>query len=322
MGFFSSIPLDEVKRIANAKGDTLNFTVTALRMAKIANGVSRIHQRVATEMWGKNEGVSKIISITNAQNKNFWMDKELEESLIKNDIGSLIRRKKKLKEELFEIVADQTGKLFDSDVLTIIWARRFTSYKRAGLILKDFERFQNLVTRTDKPIQVIWAGKTYPEDYAAIYEFNRLINTTSELKRCAVLVGYELRLSAILKKGADVWLNTPKYTREASGTSGMTAAMNGAINFSIPDGWVPEFARNRENAFVIPVSKSTSTDTQDTEESMSLLDILKNEIVPMYYDEKEKWVNIMKNSMKDVLPNFDSGRMAKEYYEKLYNHPS
>lgn len=322
MGFFSSIPLDEVKRIANAKGDTLNFTVTALRMAKIANGVSRIHQRVATEMWEKNEGVSNIISITNAQNKNFWMDKELEESLIKNDVVSLTKRKKKLKEELFEIVADQTGKLFDSDVLTIIWARRFTSYKRAGLILKDFERFQKLVTRTDKPIQVIWAGKTYPEDYAAIYEFNRLINTTSELKRCAVLVGYELKLSAILKKGADVWLNTPRYTREASGTSGMTAAMNGAINFSIPDGWVPEFARNGENAFVIPVSKSTSTDTQDTEESMSLLDILENEIVPMYYDEKEKWVNIMKNSMKDVLPNFDSGRMAKEYYEKLYNHPS
>jgi len=322
MGFFGSIPLDEVKRLANPKGDTLNFTVTALRMSRIANGVSKIHQSVATEMWGKNKGVCTILSITNAQNKNFWMDRELEDSLNKNETDSLLRRKKKLKEELFEIVADQTGKLFDTDVLTIVWARRFTSYKRAGLILKDFERFQKLVTQIDKPIQVIWAGKTYPEDYAAIYEFNRLINTTSELRRCAVLVGYELKLSAVLKKGADVWLNTPRYSREASGTSGMTAAMNGTINFSIPDGWVPEFASHGENAFVIPVSKSTSTETQDTEESMSLLDILENEIIPMYYDEKEKWVNIMKNSMKDVLPIFNSGRMAKEYYEKLYNHPS
>lgn len=320
MGFFSSVPLDEVRRIADVKGDTLNFTVTALRISKIANGVSKIHQKVATEMWGKNEGVSKIISITNAQNKKFWMDKELEGYLIKNDSDLLVERKKELKKELFEVVADQTGKLFDKDVLTIVWARRFTTYKRARLILKDFERFLKLVRRTDKPIQVIWAGKTYPEDYASIYEFNRLISTTNDLKRCAVLVGYELKLSSILKKGADVWLNTPRYTREASGTSGMTAAMNGAINFSIPDGWVPEFARHGENAFIIPVNPGASNETQDIDESSKLMDILENEIIPLYYNNEEKWADLMKASMREVLHYFDSDRMAKEYYEKIYNH--
>ena len=320
MGFFSSVPLDEVKRIAKVQGDALNFTVTALRMSKLANGVSIIHQKVATKMWGKNEGVSNIISITNAQNKKFWMDGKLDEALSKDDSAYLADRKKELKEALFDIVADQTGKLFDKDVLTIVWARRFTTYKRAGLILKDFERFLKVVSRTDKPIQVIWAGKTYPEDYASIYEFNRLISTTNDLKRCAVLVGYELWLSSILKKGADVWLNTPRYTREASGTSGMTAAMNGAINFSIPDGWVPEFARHGENAFVIPVKPTASKEAQDNDESNQLMDILEREIIPLYYDNKTKWLDIMKASMKDVLPYFDSDRMAKEYYEKLYNY--
>lgn len=320
MGFFSSVPLDEVKRIAKVQGDALNFTVTALRMSKLANGVSIIHQKVATKMWGKNEGVSKIISITNAQNKKFWMDGKLDEALSKDDSAYLADRKKELKEALFDIVADQTGKLFDKDVLTIVWARRFTGYKRAGLILKDFERFLTLVTKAERPIQVIWAGKAYPEDHASIYEFNRLINTTNELKNCAVLVGYELRLSSILKKGTDVWLNTPRYTREASGTSGMTAAMNGAINFSIPDGWFPEFARHGENAFVIPVSPSASPEEQDKEESGKLLDILSDEIIPTYYGAPRKWVDIMKASMRDVLPYFDSDRMAKEYYEKLYNY--
>ena len=320
MGFFSGVPLEEAKKLGHINGSTLNFTVTALKMSKIANGVSKIHGAVANKMWGENEGVSKIISITNAQSKKFWMDPELEDSLNKNDNERLMRRKKELKEKLFEIVADQTGKIFEKDVLTIVWARRFTSYKRADLIIKDFERFARLITRGDNPIQIIWAGKTYPEDHASIYLFNRLISIMNDLRRCAVLVGYEMGLSSILKKGADVWLNTPRFTREASGTSGMTAAMNGTVNFSIPDGWVPEFARHGENTFIIPVYPATSSEKQDAEENKNLMNILEKEIIPVYYGDKEKWLSIMKNSMSGIAPYFDSERMATEYYEKLYNY--
>lgn len=319
MGFFSGFAAEEIKGITQTKDNTLNFTVTALRMSKIANGVSEIHRSVANDMWGGNEGICKIISITNAQSKKFWMDGILEDCLNKNDDEGLIKRKSELKAELVETVADQTGKLFDPNILTIVWARRLAHYKRADLILKDFERFVKLTTRAEDPIQVIWAGKTYPEDYTAIDMFNRLIDRVNNLPRCAVLLGYELKLSSVLKRGADVWLNTPRFGREASGTSGMTAAMNGTVNFSIPDGWVPEFARHGENSFIIPVSTTASYEKKDTEENKSLMNILENEVIPLYYHNKEKWLAIMKTSMKEVVPGFDSERMVKEYYERLYN---
>ncbi len=318
MSFFSAVSLDEIKRIAHIKEETLNFTVTALRMSKIANGVSKLHGTVSNAMWNGNEGICKIISITNAQNRKYWMDAELEHCLSSNNTEGLVNRKRQLKRELLEIVADQTGKLFDENILTIVWARRVTSYKRADLIVKEFDQFLKLVNSDTNPIQIIWAGKTYPEDYPAIDLFNRLISITNNLSRCAVLVGYEMKLSSVLKKGADIWLNTPIYTREASGTSGMTAAMNGAINFSIPDGWVPEFAKHGKNSFVIPVDATASFANQDIEDNASMMNILEQEIIPLYYNEKSNWVELMKAGMRDIFPEFDSDRMVKEYYEKLY----
>jgi len=122
-----------------------------------------------------------------------------------------------------------------------------------------------------------------------------------------------------LKKGSDLWLNNPRLYREASGTSGMTAAMNASVNISIPDGWVPEFAKHGKNSFIIKTAEdSLPQETKDKAEAANLLDILENEIIPMYYDSPAKWTKVVKASMKDVLPQFDSGRMANEYYEKLY----
>ncbi|HXA00933.1 MAG TPA: alpha-glucan family phosphorylase, partial [Cytophagaceae bacterium] len=320
MSFFSGVPLEEVKKVSHIKDDTLNFTLAALNMSKIANGVSKIHGIVANTMWGGNDGICKIISITNAQNKKFWMDSELEHCLDMNDDAGLMKRKSQMKRNMLEIVADQTGKIMDENVLTIVWARRFASYKRADLIIKDLDRFLKLVTRAENSIQVIWAGKPYPEDYGAIDLFNQLIGITNDLPRCAVLVGYEMKLSSVLKKGADVWLNTPRFSREASGTSGMTAAMNGAVNFSIPDGWVPEFSQHGKNSFVIPVNPTASYPEQDNEDHSNMMNILEHEIIPVYYQEKNKWTGIVKSGMKDIIPVFDSDRMVREYYEKLYNY--
>ena len=134
------------------------------------------------------------------------------------------------------------------------------------------------------------------------------------------MTGYELGLSALLKKGSDVWLNNPRLYREASGTSGMTAAMNGSINFSIPDGWIPEFAKDGENSFIIPpADRSLRVHEQDEIECQSLLNILENDILPTYYDKPKKWAQIMMNGMRDVSPEFDSDRMAAEYYTAMFN---
>jgi starch phosphorylase len=129
-----------------------------------------------------------------------------------------------------------------------------------------------------------------------------------------------MKLSKLLKKGADVWLNLPRLTREASGTSGMSAAMNGAVNVSIPDGWFPEFAKDKINSFVIPgANASLPIHQQDEADATSLYDLLEKEVIPMYYDNRVQWLSILKNGMKDILPQFDSNRMAVEYYEQLYS---
>lgn len=319
MTFFGGLSVDEVKTIAQVQGDQLNYTLTALRMSKIANGVSKVHGIVANEMWGKHEGICQIQSITNAQNGTYWRDRPLHEALRANDDQALVERKKELKKELFKIVADQTGNLFDPNILTVVWARRFAAYKRADLILRDWERFEQLVTRADQPVQMIWAGKPYPKDYGAIGLFNDIIRQTRNLKRCAVLTGYELRLSGYLKKGSDVWLNTPRFPREASGTSGMTAAMNGSASLSIADGWIPEFVRHGENSFVIPIADPNQPEgVKDDIEAKNLLDVLEKEIVPMYYQTPEKFLQLTKTGMREVEPEFESGRMATDYYQQLY----
>lgn len=318
MSFFCGVPEAEVRQVARVEGDSLNYTLTALRFARKANGVSKVHGGVANEMWGHYEGICPIISITNAQNGTYWRDPQLAAALKGKDDAALLARKKELKKELFKTVADQTGTLLDPEVLTIVWARRFASYKRADLILRDWEKFEKLVTNDERPVQIIWAGKPYPKDHNAIDTFNHIIASTKELKRCAVLVGYELALSAELKKGSDLWLNTPRYPREASGTSGMTAAMNASVSVSIADGWIPEFAKDGENCFIIEhADEKLPENEKDTIEANTLYHVLEK-AVTLYYDQPKQFLKIVKTAMKDVEPTFESGRMAKEYYEQLY----
>ncbi len=320
MSFFNGLSDDEVRKVAGIEGNSLNYTLTALRFAKIANGVSKMHGEVSREMWSGFSDICEITSITNAQNKKYWKDDALEKAMEDNDDKALATRKKEMKKDLFKIVADQTGKIFDEDVLTLVWARRYAGYKRADLIASDVERFSKLIKNSELPIQIIWAGKPYPEDYTAIDTFNHLFQKTLANPNIAVLTGYELGLSAALKKGSDVWLNNPRLYREASGTSGMTAAMNGSVNFSIPDGWIPEFAKHGVNSFIIePADRKLPQGEQDSIECSRLMDILEKEILPMYYSKPKSWANIVKNGMRDVAPAFESGRMAKEYYTLLFN---
>lgn len=322
MSYFSSLSMEEAKKIEGSDGELFNHSLCALKMARIANGVSKLHGDVSRAMWSKYPGICEIKSITNAQEFKYWGDKELYNSKDENNDTLFDYRKKILKKRLFRIVADQTGNLFDPNVFTIVWARRFAGYKRADLLLHDKERFRKLLNSSKYPVQIIWAGKPYPMDYSSISMFNVLVEESKNHKNMAVLTGYELSLSKSLKQGSDLWLNNPRVPREASGTSGMTAAMNGSVNLSTDDGWIPEFAKHGKNSFVVPKAdyENMSIYEQDNYDLNKLYQILENEILPTYYDQYDKWRKIQHNSMKDVKENFNSDRMADEYYNLLYNH--
>jgi len=273
----------------------------------------------SSKVWSNYKTDCKIIAITNAQSFSFWHDTQMYNALINNDDMQLIQRKKEAKKQLFEEIADQNGEMYNENVMTIVFAKRFGGYKRPELLLNNLERFDRLVNNEKYPVQIVWAGKPYPMDYNSIAVFDKIVHICKTYSNCSILVGYEMKLSKILKLGADVWLNTPRVTHEASGTSGMSAAMNGAVNVSIPDGWFPEFVKDRINSFTITASDpKLPTHELDEQDANNLYDLLENVIIPMYYNNNAAWIEIVKNGMKDIIPQFDSIRMAKEYYELLY----
>lgn len=287
MGFFNGMSLNRVREVTGIQDDVFNHSLVALRLSRKANGVSKLHGDVSNHIWENYDGICPITFVTNAQNKLYWADDRMEEARKNNDISALELRKKEQKKYLFYEVADQTGKLFRDDVLTIVWARRFAQYKRADLITRDIEKFQQLMSNAEMPVQIIFAGKPYPMDYNAIRVYDALVELSFKYKNMAVLAGYELHISKKLKDGADIWLNNPRVTREASGTSGMTAAMNGALNLSTNDGWIREFHDIcADCSFVLPIVDHTLPHyEQDKLDLNNLYKVLENEIIPLYYNK-------------------------------------
>ena len=190
--FFSGLDEDEVRWVAGVEGNVFNHSLAALRLAKKANGVSKLHGEVARDMWKDAEGICEITHVTNAQSHKYWADEKLEHARKAGDSAEIAARKRELKERLFAVVANQTGKLFDPEVLTIVWARRFAGYKRPDLITRDMGLFSELLNDTRRPVQIIWAGKPFPTDYSAIDTFNHLIKLTGEfpMPRCSPVTSW------------------------------------------------------------------------------------------------------------------------------------
>ena len=321
--FFDGLSIDQVRDAIGCSHDdnTFNYSLASLRLSHEANGVSALHGEVSRDMWKSYDNICPITHVTNAQNRAYWQDAELAEAFASRDKEAFRRRKRALKKELFRVVGEQTGHLFDPDCLTIVWARRFAAYKRPDLITENPVMFERMLQRTNRPVQMIWAGKPFPTDFAAVDIFNKLNGLSSKFPRCAVLTGYELGLSRLLKNGSDLWLNNPVVTREASGTSGMSASMNGSISISTNDGWVREFEKNGENCFIIPEAKLGLPDeARDRSDRDNFYNIMESEVLPKYYEEPDAWMDLVFNAMTDVCPAFDSDRMADEYYTKMYNN--
>lgn len=319
MSYFCGVSTEFITSNLSTDKINLNHTYVALMLSGKANAVSELHKKKLLTIWEKYNNICPIHAITNAQNFKFWKNECLYKAVEKNDIHEFDIEKKKSKRKLFEIVADQCGEIYDENICTLVFAKRFAEYKRADLLLNNIDRFLKIINNEKYPVQIIWAGKPYPMDYFGIGIFDKIVNICKSYYNCSILVGYEISLSKSLKSGSDVWLNTPRIGHEASGTSGMSASMNGAINIGIQDGWFPEYAKNEENSFVINACENCLPDIlQDEKDAENLYSILENEVIPMYYENREKWFEITQKSMLDITPNFDSSRMAKAYYDTLY----
>lgn len=223
-----------------------------------------------------------------------------------------------------ELIRECAGYL-SKDALTIGFARRFATYKRANLLLRDKERLARLLNNSERPVQIIFAGKAHPADHPGQEIIKQIYDLTEEeaFRGKIILVeNYDINVSRHLLQGVDVWLNTPRRLMEASGTSGQKAAVSGIINCSILDGWWPE-AYNGENGFAIGTDIEYDTEeTQDREDSNSLFDLLEQVIVPYYYRQVEgiprEWVSRMKNCIATIPWRFSTERMVKEYTRRFY----
>lgn len=219
-----------------------------------------------------------------------------------------------------------SGVMINPYALTIGFARRFATYKRAGLVLTDVEHLLDIINRPNMPVQIIFAGKAHPADEPGkqlIQQVYRQVKRAETAGRLVFLEDYDMNLARYLVQGVDVWMNTPRRPLEASGTSGMKAALNGALNFSVLDGWWRE-AYNGRNGWSIGEDRDLgSPAVQDEEDVESLYATLEKSIIPLYYerdqhDVSQEWVMRIKESLKTNIPQFSTRRMVKEYVERLY----
>ena len=220
-----------------------------------------------------------------------------------------------------------SGVILNPYTLTIGFARRFATYKRANLVLRDVNRLLSIINRPDMPVQIIFAGKSHPADEPGkliIQEVYRTIKKAESGGRLVFLEDYDMNLARYLVQGVDVWMNTPRRPNEASGTSGQKAAMNGVLNFSVLDGWWRE-GYNGQNGWAIGDDIDYPTqEAQDDAHAASLYDTLENEIIPLYYRERSadnlpaEWIARMKASIRTLAPRFSIRRMVKEYTDRMY----
>jgi starch phosphorylase len=224
--------------------------------------------------------------------------------------------------------------LFDDNALTIGFARRFATYKRANLVLSDLERLGDLLADPARPVQIVFAGKAHPADRKGQELIQQIftLSQASELRgRILFLEDYDMLAGRRLVQGVDVWLNTPRRPMEASGTSGQKAALNGALNLSILDGWWPE-AYDGENGWAIgeatnaeELASEDGTEDPETDrtDAEALYQLIETEVVPAYYDHggnglPHAWIARMKRAIATITPRFSSARMVRDYIERAY----
>ena len=328
--FSSKLTIERVLALgATETAGHFSMVMLAMRMASVSNAVSKVHAKKAALIWP----AYPLRAITNGVHLPAWVSPELQllyeqampgwkqkssDPKIWNGIHALPNEllweaHQHLKGQLLDDVYARTGIRLEPNVLTVVWARRFATYKRPDLLFSDIEALKKLLF-TKQPIQIIVSGKSHPADVQGkeiIRHIEHLANY--ELKHRAVFVDdYSISLSKILVAGADIWLNTPIYGLEASGTSGMKAAANGVLQCTVPDGWAAEVEWNGRG-FALPVDKTES----------AIYPLFTKKIVPAYYKRDRSdlplvWLKLMKESIITISPRFSSQRLVEDYVNQLY----
>ena len=214
----------------------------------------------------------------------------------------------------------------NTNILTVGFARRFATYKRATMLFGDLDWLREILHNPERPVVFIFAGKAHPADIPGqdlIRRITQISRMPEFIGKVLMVEGYDLALSRKLVSGVDVWLNNPLYPLEASGTSGMKAGMNGTINLSVLDGWWGESYDGKNGWAIKPVSESLSEEVRTREETRTLYELLQDQVVPLYYDHGKmgfstNWVKMAKHSMATIMPRFNSRRMVSEYLAKCY----
>ena len=312
LGANRNLSLEQLKTIG---GSPFSMTVAGLKLSHVANGVSTMHATTSRAMRQDIKDSAPILGITNGVHKGTWQNPVIYLAyLSRSDIWNAHQI---TKAKLLEEVRRKTALSFELDVLTIGFARRATPYKRSDLIFKRPEIIEPLLN--SGKLQIIFSGKAHPHDYAGKEIVSHLVRyAKSHPGRVVYLEDYDIRVAKLMVQGVDVWLNNPQRPLEASGTSGMKAAMNGVINFSILDGWWPEACRHAINGWQI--GGGYQGPEQNYYDLVSLYEVLLEEVIPTYYDRRHEWIRMMEESIR-FSAGFSSERMLSEYYNLLY-YPS
>jgi alpha-glucan phosphorylases len=314
MGAFNGLDRYLVREIG---GDPFNMTAAGLRLSKKSNAVSVLHGRIANDMWKSIDRRSEIISITNGVHLGTWGDKELIEANKRGE--NLWEYHIENKEKLIDFIYEEKDVKLDKDKLLIGFARRAAPYKRGDLIFTDEERIAPLLKNGD--VQIIISSKAHPLDFTGKEIIKHILGIEKKYPNSVVFLdNYNMKKAELLTKGVDVWLNNPRVTKEACGTSGMKAAINGVLNLSTLDGWWPEACWDDVTGWQIGGGFiSDDIKEQDMHDAISLYDVLFNKVIKTYYNDRKKWMEMMAASINAMVNRYSADRMVKEYYEKLYS---
>jgi len=290
-------------------GDPFNMTVAGLRLARMANAVAKLHGETARTMWRHVSDAAPIDAITNGVHTGTWQSPAIRAA--GEDPERLWQAHALHRDELLAEIERREGLALDPKGLIIGFARRAASYKRPDLIVRDEERLRWLLAQG---VHVVLAGKSHPDDKLGKTIIARLVHAEQRHPGQVIyLENYDMALGRMLTRGCDVWLNNPIRPLEASGTSGMKAAMNGVLNLSILDGWWPEGCEHGVNGWAI----GDETSGNDEKDLAALYRALEGDVLPTWAD-RARWIGMMQASIVMGTTKFSAERMVRDYFASLY----
>ncbi len=320
MGANLGLNKSQLKKIG---GSPFNMTVGALRLSRISNAVAALHCETANKMWQDVEGRSEIIGITNAIHIPTWVDEKMLTASENYDGGyesadHLWKSHMKNKKKLIAFVKERTGVKLDAKVMLIGFSRRAAPYKRSNFIFTEKKFIEPLIE--DNKLQIVFSGKAHPLDDDGKKIVAEILEMTKKYPNNVVfLENYDMTIGSMLTRGSDIWLNNPRRPKEASGTSGMKAAMNGVLNVSILDGWWPEACEHSINGWQFGDGYENEDEEKlDKHDFKAFKKVMQNEVIPTYYENRQKWIEMMHASIQSTRVAFSVKRMLDEYYEQLY----